>query len=302
MFWRKNDQSEKRLKAIEKQIESTASRLSDLSQSIEERLVDTRAVGKKEAKSSLSELRESLEKINLEMNNSILDLAQRLDTVDTNSSNWSFAVNEQLEEFRSKYVSILDELKKSRDIAVEKEEIMTNKYEGLVDQLKKKEELSIEKENLSQRRLDSLQNAENKMKEEIERLNTKLEALEKENTELEEARVEAFELENKVKQLEDELELQKYELERSKTQIKAMTDDTRQNLNDNKIIKSFLSETESGRILNHLLGLDQITIDELAAMTGIATFTVQQIVQHFQDSGLVTIEEGTRRVRIAEKY
>ncbi|MHA1941692.1 MAG: hypothetical protein ACW97P_08200, partial [Candidatus Hodarchaeales archaeon] len=113
MFWRKNDQSEKRLKAIEKQIESTASRLSDLSQSIEERLVDTRAVGKKEAKSSLSELRESLEKINLEMNNSILDLSQRLDTVDTNSSNWSFAVNEQLEEFRSKYVSILDELKKS---------------------------------------------------------------------------------------------------------------------------------------------------------------------------------------------
>jgi predicted transcriptional regulator len=114
--------------------------------------------------------------------------------------------------------------------------------------------------------------------------------------------LESVALSEQVKQLSEELELQKYELERSKTQIQSMTDDTRQSLSSNKLIKSFLSETESGRILNHLLGLEQITIDELAAMTGIATFTVQQIVQHFRDTGLVTIEEGTRRVRIAEQY
>ena len=302
MFWRKNDQSEKRLEAIEKQIESTASRLSDLSQSIEERLVDTRATGKKEVSNSLTELRESLEKINLEMNNSILELSQRLDNVDNHSSNWSFAVNEQLEEFRSKYVEVLDQLKKSREVAIEKEEIMTNKYQVLVDKLKEKEEIAIEKENLAQRRIDSLQSDEKRMKEIIEKLRIQVEELEQEKAELEKTKAESIELEQQVKKLSEDLELQKYELERSKTQIQAMTDDTRQNLNSNKIIKSFLSESESGRILNHLLGLEQITIDELAAMTGIATFTVQQIVQHFRDSGLVTIEEGTRRVRIAEQY
>jgi len=302
MFWRKNEQTEKRLKAIEQQIESSASRLSELSKSIEERLVDTRATGKKEVSTSLSELRKSLEEINLEMNNSILELSQRLDTVDTNSSNWSFAVNEQLEEFRSKYVTVLDDLKRSREVAVEKEEIMTNKYQVLVDQMKEKEEIALQKENLTQRRIDSLQNDEKRMKEIIENLRTQVEKLEQEKAELEKSKSESVELAQKVTQLSEELELQKYELERSKTQIQSMTDDTRQSLSSNKLIKSFLSETESGRILNHLLGLEQITIDELAAMTGIATFTVQQIVQHFRDTGLVTIEEGTRRIRITEQY
>ena len=113
---------------------------------------------------------------------------------------------------------------------------------------------------------------------------------------------EAMELEHRVKQLSDETEMQKYELERAQTKIQAMSDDTRHTLVSNKVIKSFLAETESGRVLNHLLSLEQVTIDELSSMTGIATFTVQQIIQHFRDVGIVSYDEGTRRAKLSDKY
>jgi chromosome segregation ATPase len=311
MFWKKNKTQEvtnERLSDIEKQIESTATRLSNLSQSIEEKLVDTRSQVKKEFTKSIVELRESFESLSLELNNQTLDLSARVEKIDTNSTNWSFAVNEQIEEFRTKYVDVLEKLRQSRAIAVEKEEIMTRKYEELVHQLKTKEELTIEKDVLSQERIKTLQDEQEKKIEEVDILRGKLseheQSLKQRDQKIEELtrrKEEAFELEHQVKQLTDELEMQKYELERANIKIQSMSDNSHETLSKNKAIKAFLHETESGRILNHLLSLEQVTVDELAAMTGIATFTVQQIIQHLRDTGLVSFDEGTRRVMLSEK-
>jgi chromosome segregation ATPase len=311
MFWKKNKTQEVtngRLSDIEKQIESTATRLSNLSQSIEEKLVDTRSQVKKEFTKSIVELRESFESLSLELNNQTLDLSARVEKIDTNSTNWSFAVNEQIEEFRTKYVDVLEKLRQSRAIAVEKEEIMTRKYEELVHQLKTKEELTIEKDVLSQERIKTLQDEQEKKIEEVDILRGKLseheQSLKQRDQKIEELtrrKEEAFELEHQVKQLTDELEMQKYELERANIKIQSMSDNSHETLSKNKAIKAFLHETESGRILNHLLSLEQVTVDELAAMTGIATFTVQQIIQHLRDTGLVSFDEGTRRVMLSEK-
>ena len=113
MFWKKKEPTEVRLDSIEKQVESTASRLSELSQTLEQRLVDARAQSKKEATTALDDLRASLETLSLELNNQTLELSQRVDQLDTNSSNWAFAINEQVEEFRKKYVDVLEELRQS---------------------------------------------------------------------------------------------------------------------------------------------------------------------------------------------
>lgn len=311
MCWKKNktqEEYERRLSDIEKQIESTATRLSDLSQSIEVKMVDTRSQVKKEAINTIDELRESLETLSLELNNQTLDLSARVEKIDTNSMNWSFAINEQIEEFRTKYVDVLEKLRQTTAIAVEKEEIMTRKYEELVDQLKTKEELTIEKEQLSQERVKTLQTEQQKKIEELEKLRKQLsekeDALKERNQKIEELgqrKGEAQDLEDKVKKLTEELEMQKYELDRAKTKIQTMSDDSHETLSKNKIIKAFLSETESGRVLKHLLSLEQVTVDELAAMTGIATFTVQQIIQHLRDTGIVTFDEGSRRVQLSEK-
>ncbi|MEE9410129.1 MAG: hypothetical protein V3V41_04315 [Candidatus Heimdallarchaeota archaeon] len=303
MFWKKS-KTETRLEAIEQQIESTASRVSELSKNIEERLVDTRSQSKKEFTSSSDDLRSSLETLSLELNNQMLELSQRVEQLGTNSS----AVNEQVEEFRKNYADVLEDLRQSTAIALEKEQIMARKYEELVDQLKEKEKLGIEKESLSQQHISTLQTEQEKKIAEVDKLTQKVNELENiiknrdEKVEtLTRRKEEAIELEHRVIQLTVEVEMQKYELERSTTKVQTMKDDTQQTLSSNKIIKSFLSESESGRILNHLLGLEQVSIDELATMTGIATFTVQQVVTHFKDIGLVTFDEGTRRVRLAEK-
>ncbi len=302
MFWKKNKTQEVtdgRLLDIEKQIESTATRLSNLSQSIEEKLVDVRSQVKKEFTKSIDELRESLESLSLELNNQTLDLSSRVEKIDTNilkidtnSSNWSFAVNEQIEEFRTKYVEVLEKLRQSRAIAVEKEEIMTRKYEELVQQLKIKEELTIEKDTLSHERIKSLQNEHEKKIEELDILKGKISKSEQDTK---------LKIEERTKQLTEEIEMLKYELDRANAKIQTMSDNTQETLSKNKTIKSFLQETESGKILNNLLSLEQVTVDELAAMTGIATFTVQQIVQHLRDTGLVTFDEGTRKVKLSEK-
>jgi chromosome segregation ATPase len=311
MFWKKNktqEEYERRLLDIENQITSTATRLSDLSNSIEEKMVDTRSIAKKEVKNSIDELRESLETLSLELNNQTLDLSVRVEKIDTNSMNWSFAVNEQIGEFRTKYVDVLEKLRQTTVIAVEKEEIMTRKYEELVEQLKIKEELAIERESLTQERMKTLQGEQEKKIAELEELSEKLsekeQSLKQRNQKIEELsrrKEEAAELEQQVKKLTEELEMQKYELERANIKIRTISDNTSETLSKNKIIKTFLAETESGKVLNHLLSLEQVTVDELAAMTGIATFTVQQIVQHLRDTGLVTFEEGTRRVQLSEK-
>ncbi len=309
MFWKKKETAEQRLDSIEKQIESSASRLSELSQNLEQRLVDARSQSKKEVTSTLDDLRATLEALSLDLNNQTLDLSQRVEKLDTNSSNWAFAINEQVEEFRKKYVDVLEELRQTTAIAVEKEKLMTEKYEELVKQLKEKEALAIEKESLSQRHIESLQSETQNKAEEVEKFKVRINELEeqvssrdKKIEELLAKKEEAIELEHRVKQLSDETEMRKYELERAETKLHAMSSDTRETLSENKIISQFLGETESGRILKHLISLEQVTVDELSSMTGIATFTVQQIVQRFRDVGMVTFEEGTRRVRLSEKY
>ena len=138
-FW-KNDKTETRLKSIEDQIKSNASRVSDLSQKVEERLVDTTTRSKKEFAGALDELRTSFEQLSLEMNNQMLEISQS-----------SSVCEEQLEEFRKNYADVLEDLRQSTAIALEKEQIMTRKYEELVDQLKEKEELNQSKAQLQMR-------------------------------------------------------------------------------------------------------------------------------------------------------
>ncbi|MFX1506518.1 MAG: hypothetical protein ACFFDC_10425 [Promethearchaeota archaeon] len=296
-----------RIVAIEKQIEGSALRQSELSQTLENRSIEIRTQSTKEFKTSLEEVRSSLETLSLELNNQILDISTRLEKLDQNSSNWSFAVNEQIEEFREKYVTVLEELRQGRNIAVEKEQIMTQKYEDLVNQLREKEKLAIEKESLNQQRIGSLQEEIEKKGKEVDKTASQLEQLELELKEknklieeLQERRIEGEELKLELKRLKEENELKSYELDRAKTQIDTMTEDTKQSLGTSKAIKTFLNESESGRILNHLMNLEQVTVDDLASMTGIATYTVQQIVQHFRDIGIVTFDEGSRRARLAD--
>lgn len=296
-----------RIAAIEKQIEGSALRQSELSQTVENRSVEIRAQSSKEFKTTLEEVRGSLETLGLELNNEILELSTRLEQLDQNSSNWSFAVNEQVEEFREKYVTVLEELRQGRNIAVEKEQIMTQKYEELVNQLREKEKLALERENLTQQRIGSLQEEIEKKEKEVEKTGTQLGHLEvkikdKNNLieELQQRKIEGDELKLELKRLKEENEMKTYELDRATTKIQTMTEDTKQSLGTSKAIKTFLSESESGRILNHLMSLEQVTVDDLASMTGIATYTVQQIIQHFRDMGIITFDEGSRRARLAD--
>lgn len=301
------EELEERNAAIETQVEGSAVRLSELSQTLENRGVEIRTQTSKEFKTTLDEVRSSLETLGLELNNEILDLSTRIEKLDQNSSNWSFTVNEQITGFRENYANVLEELRQGRNIAVEKEQIMSQKYEELVTQLKEKEKLAIEKETLTQQRIGSLQEEIEKKEKEREKSTSQLEQLETEMKEknkiieeLQKRKIEAEELKLNLKKLKDESEINAYELERAKSQIKTMTEDNRESIAQTKAIKSFLSESESGRILSHLMSIEQVTIDDLAGMTGIPTYSVQQIIQHFRDMGLVTLDEGTRRARLAE--
>lgn len=296
-----------RIAAIESQVEGSAVRQSELSQTLENRSIEIRTQASKEFKTTLDEVRGSLEALGLELNNQILDLSTRLEKLDQNSSNWSFAVNEQIDEFREKYVNVLEELRQGRNIAVEKEQIMTQKYEELVNQLREKEKLAIEKEALNQQRIGSLQEEIGKKDKEVEKTTVTLEKLETEMKgknetieELQKRKIEAEELKLELKRIQEEHEIKSYELERARTQIDTMADDTRKSVETSKAIKTFLSESESGRILNQLMSMDQATVDDLATMTGIATYTVQQIIQHFRDMGMVKFDEATRRARLVE--
>ena len=68
-------QSEEKVATIENQIESTASQLSELSKTLENRSVEIRTNVAKEFKHQLDEMITNLETLGLETNNEILDLS-----------------------------------------------------------------------------------------------------------------------------------------------------------------------------------------------------------------------------------
>jgi len=291
---------QERLDSIEKQVEGNAARVSNLTKNLEEKTVEFRTQMSKEIKETVDDVRSSLETLSLELNNQILDLSARVEKNAQNAANWSFAVNEQIEEFRNSYVMVLDGLQKTKDVVVEREKILTEKYEALVTQLKEKEAIALEKESFSQKQIISLQEEIQKREKELEEARSKLSQIEVECKEKVDAETKAKELEFEVKRLREEQEMQRYELERAQIQIKTMSEDSKKTWGTSKALKKFLGESEAGRILSHLISMEASSIDELAAMTGIATYNVQQVVQRFQDMGMVTIEEGTRHVKLNE--
>jgi ribosomal protein S25 len=108
-------------------------------------------------------------------------------------------------------------------------------------------------------------------------------------------------LENNYKRLREAFDMKSNEVVRLQAQLKIMTEDTRKIVGTTKAIKTFLDESESGRILNQLLNLEQVTIDELSTRTGIASYSVIQVIQHFRDIGIIQYDESTRRARILDK-
>ncbi|WP_455143027.1 hypothetical protein [Candidatus Hodarchaeum mangrovi] len=303
MFRRKPTESD--VQEIRSQVESLANRLSEFSKKLEERNVDIQTNIMKELHTSIDEVRTNLESISLELNNQVLDLSSRIEKIDQNTNNWVFSINDQIENFHAQYVNVLEELRQAKNIAVEKEAIMTKSYQELVEQLKEKEKLTIEKEKIHKERMDSLQNNIDKRENELEETRGKLTKLEEDIQkkirlidDLESQREESKLLNKKYKELQDEFEIQKYELERAKAQIEAMGEESHKAMGISNAVKIFLGESDSGRILSQLIALEVATIDEIASMTSIATYTVHQIVTRFRDLGILTFENGTRRVRI----
>ena len=290
---------------IRTQVESLANRLSEFSKKLEGRNVDIQTNIMKELRSSIDDVRINLENLSLELNNQVLDLSSRVEKLDQNTSNWAFSINEQIENFRTQYVNVLEELRQAKNLAVEKEALMTKSYQELVEQLKEKEKLSIEKEKIHKERIESLQNNIENRENDLEETRGKLSKLEEDIQEkiklideLEYQKDESKSLMKKYQKLQEEYEIQKYELERAKTQIEAIGEESQKATVTSNAIKIFLRESDSGRILSQLLALEVATIDELASMTSIATYTVQQIVNRFRDLGILSFEDGTRRVRI----
>lgn len=303
-----NAKIEMRMTAIENQLESTASRLSELSQILENRSVDIRTDVTKGFTNQLEQMRIDLDTLKSETDNKFVDSSTRIEKLDINSSNWSFAINEQIESFRTQYVNVLEDLRQSSAIAIEKEKIMSQKYNELVRQLKEKERFALEKEKLTQERLKSLQDEVERKKKESETYKTHVIQLEDELKEKTLKIDESFKIQDKANildsnylKLKEETDVKSYEIEGLKTQLKTMTDNTKKIFGTNKAIKTFLTDSESGQILNQLLDVDQMTIDELSARTGIATYNVVQIIQHFRDLGIIQYDESTRKVKLLNK-
>jgi len=291
--------------AVENQLES---RLNELTQNLENRSIEILTSVAKEIKHQLNEMSTKLEVLELETNNKIVDLSTRLNKLNINASNWSFAINEQMEVFRTQYVNIFEELRKSSALSGEKEKLLSQKYSELVKQLKEKERNVVEKENLNQVRLSSLQNEMERKEKELGMYKTRLEELEAEIKERTQHFDESTKIEAKIevlvsnyKKLKEAYDIKNHEVERLQSQLSAMTEDTRKIIGTTKAIKTFLDESESGRILNQLLNLDQVTLDELAARTGIATYTVLQVIQHFRDLGIIQYDESTRQAKLVDK-
>ncbi len=298
---------EERMAAIEDQLESTASRLSELSHILENRSVDIRTGVTKDFKHQLDELSKNLDVLGLETNNKLLDLSSKFKQLNINSSNWSFAVNEQMETFRTQYVKTLEEFRQSRAISVEKEEIMSPKYSELVEQLKEKERLAVERENLNKIKISSLQDEIARKERDLNRYKTHLGELEAEikkkiqyadQSATNKSKAEA--LETNYKNLKEHYDIKDYEVEQLQTQLATMTEDKKKIIGATKAIKTFLDESESGRILNQLLNLHQVTLDDLSTRTGIATYSVLQVIQHFRDLGIIQYDETTRSAKLLD--
>lgn len=296
---------EERVTAIEKQFET---RLSELSQTLESRSVEILTSVAKEFKRQLNELSTKLEVLGLETNNKIIDLSTRLNKLNINASNWSFAINEQMEAFRIQYVKVLEELRQSSSVSSEKEKIITQKYSQLVEELKERERLVTEKENLNQIRLSSLQNEMERKEKALKMYKTRLDELETEISGKTQEFEESAEIKAKTqalvvnyKKLKEAYENKNDEVKRLQSQLTSLTEDSRKIISTTKAIKAFLDESESGRILNQLLDLGQATLDELANRTGIATYTVLQVIQHFRELGIIQYIESTRKVKLVDK-
>ncbi len=273
----------------------------------EKDLVDLKAI-LEEFKQELKEMKSNIEDLGLDTTNKILDLNTRFEKLATNSSNWAFAINEQMETFRTQYVSVLGELRKSRATAVEKEKAMSLKYLELVDQLKEKERLDVEKENLNKNWINSLREEIGRKEKDVEKYKSLLKELETEIKEkmhhFEEStkiRAKIKVLENNYSRLKEAYDIKNNEVERLQAKITIMTEDTRKIVGTTKAIKTFLDETEQGRILNQLLNLEQATLDELSTRTGIATYSVLQAIQHFKNLGIIQYDESTREAKLLGK-
>ncbi|MFX0087179.1 MAG: ATP-binding cassette domain-containing protein [Candidatus Hodarchaeota archaeon] len=273
----------------------------------EKDLVDLKTI-LEEFKQELKEVKSNIEDLGLDTTNKILDLNTRFEKLATNSSNWAFAINEQMQTFRTQYVSVLGELRKSRATAVEKEKAMSLKYLELVDQLKEKERLAVEKENLNKNWINSLREEIGRKEKDVEKYKSLLLELETEIKEkmhhFEESskiRAKIKVLENNYSRLKEAYDIKNNEVERLQAKITIMTEDTKKIVGTTKAIKTFLDETEQGRILNQLLNLEQATLDELSTRTGIATYSVLQAIQHFKNLGIIQYDESTRKAKLLSK-
>ncbi|MFX0170684.1 MAG: ATP-binding cassette domain-containing protein [Candidatus Hodarchaeota archaeon] len=299
---------EERVATIEKQLESITFRLSELTQILESRSVETRTGVTKEFNLQLDEIRAKLEVLELETNNKILDLSDKFNKLNINSSNWSFSVNEQMESFRSQYVNVLEKLRKSITIAVTNEKVISQKYSELVEQLKEKEQLAIEKENLNQIRISSLKDEIERKEKDLEIYISRLNELEAEIKDKSQRFDESAKIKmktealiNNYRKLKEAYDIKSNQVKKLQSQLITMTEDATKIIGRTKAIKAFLDESESGRILNQLLTLDQVTLDELATKSGIATYSVLQVIQHLRDLGVVQYDETTRQVKLVDK-
>ncbi|UCE15128.1 MAG: ATP-binding cassette domain-containing protein [Candidatus Heimdallarchaeota archaeon] len=296
--------------------------LDDLSPMIEERIaaienkltiMENRSVElitsvAKDLKQQLNDFRGEMEVLKLETSNKIVELSARFKKLNINASNWSFAINEQMEAFRTQYVNALEKIRQATAIAVEKEKTTSKKYTELVEKLREKERVAVEKDDLNQVRLSSLQNEIERKEKDLEMYKTRLEELEAEietkkphSDESAQIKAKTEALVSNYRKIREAYDVKNAEVVRLQTQLATRTEDTRKITRTTKAIKAFLDESESGRILNQLLNLEQVTLDDLSARTGIATFTVYKVIQHFRDIGIVQYDESTRMVKLVDK-
>ncbi|MFW9777751.1 MAG: ATP-binding cassette domain-containing protein [Candidatus Heimdallarchaeota archaeon] len=262
----------------------------------------------KEVQKQLDEVRGKIEVLGVETNKKLLDLSTRFEQLNTNASNWSFAINEQMESFRAQYVQALEELRQSTIRSAEKETILSQKYTELVGQLREKERMAIEKGNLNKIRLSALQKEIQRKesdlgiyKDRLEELESEIKVKQQHIDESAEIKMKTENLVNNYRKLKEAYDDKSREVTQLQAQLAAVTEDTQKIVKSTNAIKAFLDESDSGRILYQLLNSERMTLDELAARTEIATYTVYQIVQHFREIGVAQYDNSTRIVTLVNR-
>ncbi|MFW9854274.1 MAG: ATP-binding cassette domain-containing protein [Candidatus Thorarchaeota archaeon] len=262
----------------------------------------------KEVQRQLDEIRGNIEVLGIETNKKSLDLSTRFEQLNTNASNWSFAINEQMESFRAQYVKVLEELRQSSIRSAEKERILSQKYTELVEQLKEKDQIAVEKGNLNQVRFSALQKEIERKesdlgiyKDRLEELESEIKVKQQHIDESTEIKMKTENLVNSYRKLKEAYDNKSREVTHLQAQLASMTEDTKKIVKSTRAIKAFLDESDSGRILYQLLNSERLNLDELAVRTGIATYTVYQIVQHLRDIGVVEFDNSTRVVTLVSK-